>query len=233
MRYVILSSDDNEKYTVYKNLVDLMWRTFGWEPKWIEPFNFPGFTSATRAQVTRLYAACECKATDYLMTSDADMLPLSDYWYPAKDDKMTCWGRDLTDYHYPICYIGASAEKWVEVMKIDPFKFVPLNALQDMNDPKMRRTTPWCLDQDIVTNKILKHGIHNIISVERGIDKRTGYPVGRVDRSNWRLDHTQFIDAHLPHDITTNRKSFNNVQELYAMLKVKYKLAPKLTDLLC
>lgn len=203
-----------------------MWRTLGWEPQWMGPLSADGFSSATRAQLARIYAAHHVlfKDDDYLMTSDADMLPLSDYWHPHKN-AITCWGRDLTDYHYPICYIGATKSQWVRLMKDDLYK--------DLHSTAITRTTTWCMDQDIVTHKLLQWGVENIHHVARGTDKRTGYPIGRVDRSNWRLDHVQLIDAHLPHDIATNRQSFINVQELYSILKVKYKLAPKLTDLLC
>ena len=50
--------------------------------------------------------------------------------------------------------------------------------------------------------------------IDREVDKRTGYPIGRVDRSAWTLDHKVFIDAHLPHDILTNEKSYQKVMNL-------------------
>jgi len=143
-----------------------------------------------------------------LMTSDVDMLPLSDYWRPA-DDKVTAYGRDLTDYHYPMCYIAMSNLDWIDIMKIDS----PLYGVHLRRDLRVQKNM-WGLDQDIITENLLRYGAQNIVRVDRGTDKRIGYPTGRVDRSNWRLDHQQFIDAHLPHDILTNVTSFNKVLQL-------------------
>lgn len=82
---------------------------------------------------------------------------------------------------------------------------------QDL-DSRPKNSNAWLWDQDIITERLKKYKI--IFRVDRGIDRRTGYPIGRVDRSNWTLDHKTFIDAHLPHDILTNDKSFHNVMQL-------------------
>lgn len=221
-RYVVLGVNENPKYIYYLPLVCWAWRRFGWEPfvfynrnhiaiskadclRYMLPI--PSiFKTETMAQVSRLYGACVLDG--YLMTSDVDMLPLSDYW-DADSDDVTCYGRDLTDYHYPICYIGASSELWRKFMRIDGQDYY-LHILRDMRQQK----NMWTLDQDIVTKNLLDYGIENINHVNRGTDQRTGYPIGRVDRSNWTLNHKTFIDAHLPHDVLTNEKSFHNVMQL-------------------
>jgi hypothetical protein len=186
-----------------------------------------GYKDETVAQVSRLYACCLSHPSVFLMTSDADMLPLSDYWkieqkalYTDRngnkkhlfDPTPTAWGRDLTDYHFPICYVGMQASDWIDVMqlhKLDPNEMIR----RDLKEIPPRQSV-WCQDQDIITQRILEYGEQKIKKVKRGTDLRTGYPLGRVDRSNWHLNHTQLIDAHLPHDILTNDESYNKVVNL-------------------
>lgn len=221
-RYVVLGVNENPKYLYYLPLVCWAWRRFGWEPVVFYTkdhvaigradcisYMLPTpsiFKTETMAQVSRLYGACVLDG--YLMTSDVDMLPLSNYW-DADADGVTCYGRDLTDYHYPICYIGARSEQWREFMHIDSQDYY----FYILRDLKIKLNM-WTLDQDIVTDYLLDYGVENINHVNRGTDKRTGYPIGRVDRSNWTLDHKTFIDAHLPHDVLTNEKSFHNLMHL-------------------
>lgn len=186
-----------------------------------------GYKTETIAQISRLYACCLSHESVFLMTSDADMLPLSDYWkieqkalYTDRnghakhlfDPKPTAWGRDLTDYHFPMCYIGMQAKDWANVMqltKLDPNEMIR----RDLKAIHPRRSV-WEQDQDIVTQRILEYGEHKIKKVTRGVDTRTGYPLGRVDRSNWHMNHTQLIDAHLPHDTLTNEASYKKVVDL-------------------
>lgn len=225
-KHVILGVNDNPKYLYYLPLVVWAWRKLGWEPitffcgnkgvaeRFVPEFNtynirecliYDPHKSSTISQVVRLYGAC---VTDgMIMTSDVDMLPLSDYWKP--DEKMiNTYGRDLTDYHYPICYIAMDAKRWISVMNITS----PLYGVHLRRDLRVQ-DNQWGLDQDIITENLL-HVKKEINHIDRGTDKRTGYPIGRVDRSNWRLDHKELIDAHLPHDIFINDKSFHNVLNL-------------------
>lgn len=186
-----------------------------------------GYKTETIAQVSRLYACCLCHPSVFLMTSDADMLPLSDYWQIEQralytdrngskkhffDPKPTAWGRDLTDYHYPICYIGMQASDWINVMQLD--KLDPNEMIRRDLKKIPPRNSVWCQDQDIVTQRILEYGEGKIKKVNRGSDIRTGYPLGRVDRSNWHMNHTKLIDAHLHHDILTNDESYKKVVAL-------------------
>lgn len=230
-KYIILSVNDNQKYLFYVPLTVWAWRQFGWEAivfyngplkssaiEFIADSNTPfhiipigriaGFESETIAQVSRLYASCLTQISeDYLMTGDIDMIPLSDYWKPD-ENKLTVYGRDLTDYHYPICYIGMDSEKWKEVMKIDGDDYQYYMQRDMRQQPNI-----WGLDQDLITDRI-NASCFTPERIDRGTDKRTGYPIGRVDRSHWTLNHDVFIDAHLPHDILTSDASFKNVMAL-------------------
>jgi hypothetical protein len=236
-KYVILSSTDDPKYSFHLPLACWAWKRLGWEPivfyygdHTTELFNLPfrssfstafwwlkpisGFQPATIAQVSRLYGACLGHDDAYLITSDADMIPLSDYWEPDID-KLTVYGRDLTDYHYPICYIGMDVHKWREVMNIDgdDYQYYMQRDLMTLPQAKSQdKVKRWVVDQDLITERI-----NNSKFVPERVDRgmyKNGYPVGRVDRSAWTLDHKQFIDAHLPHDILTNDQSFKKVLEL-------------------
>ena len=227
MKHIILSVNDNPKYLYFLPLTCWTWRRLGWNPiiffcgkmdrarKLIPDFDeynirevlvYDPFKSSTIAQVARLFGACV--AEGMIMTGDIDMLALSDYWQPNPGG-VTCYGRDLTDYHYPICYIAMEDYDWKVVMNIQS-NLYGVHLRRDLRQQK----NEWVLDQDIITERLLECGKENITHVSRGTDKRTGYPVGRVDRSHWTLKHDVFIDAHLPHDVLTNEASFKKVLEL-------------------
>lgn len=227
-KYVVLGVNDNPKYLYYLPLVIWAWKQFGWETltfycgkvdfavKLIPDFRkynfreclkYEHFESATISQVARLYGSCVID-DGLLMTSDVDMLPLSDYWNPNEED-VTTYGRNLSNEHYPICYISMHSYKWSEVMKINSHLY-GVHLRRDMRIQKNQ----WVLDQDIITENLVSYGTDKIKHINREIDKRTGYPLGRVDRSNWHMNHTQLIDAHLPHDTLTNEASYKKVVDL-------------------
>ena len=130
MKTVILSTDDNKDYLGYLPYVQVAWNLLGWntltfyigdkdlqsskENRIIKLNAIEGFRNATVLQVSRLFGAKHTEG--FIMTSDVDMLPLSDYWKPNQNS-WTVYGEDLTNYkHYPICYISAPQNKWNEVI---------------------------------------------------------------------------------------------------------------------
>lgn len=228
-RYVVLGVNENPTYLYYLPLVVWAWKKFDWEPyvyycpgyrpaafilNTIEGLVFKyqpaslirvnSYATETIAQVSRLYASVDLSGM--LMTSDVDMLPLSDYWHP-KPGEFTTYGRDLTDYHFPICYLAGMYFDWQDIMLLRDIEDPDIAIKRDLRQQK----NIWTLDQDIITERLQ---VYDLTRVDRGTDPRTGYPIGRVDRSNWRLDHKQLIDAHLPHDILANDASFRKVMEL-------------------
>lgn len=236
-RYVVLGVNENPKYLYWVPLVTWAWRRLDWDvilfysglqfdqravlsiqktaqiekSTWgVRSIN--GYKSDTLSQVSRLYGSLIVgKPNSIVMTSDVDMLPLSNYWNPS-DLNVTCYGRDLTDYHYPICYCAMTATKWIDVMLYTDEDYnVCLE--QDLNE-RPKNSNAWLWDQDILTERLNRYGKKLLTLIPRGTDKRTGYPIGRVDRSHWTLDHPKLIDAHLPHDILTNDASFHKVMEL-------------------
>lgn len=229
-KYVVLSLNDNPIYSFYLPLVVWAWRKFGWEPivffagdeiegsiwlglKYVQgeiglhrvEIQFP-YESNTIAQVSRLYAACLYgHKEDYLMTSDIDMLPLSDYWQ-FDPEKITTWGHDLTNFqHMPICYIGMKRPMWEEVMNLKSRRYNDmikrdLDSIPNAQSSNLEKR--WVVDQDLITAKINAIGFPKE-NVSRGSGSN-GYPIGRVDRSAWTLNHDVFIDAHLLRDIWKN-----------------------------
>lgn len=225
---IVLSVNENPEYLFYLPLTVWAWQQFGWEPivfmsgkqdqeilkliygyQWMKLRNRfvirlnNGYQTDTLAQVSRLYAGCVASATDYLMTGDVDMLPLSDYWKPEKN-RITVWGHDLTGHqHIPICYIGMDRLNWRDTMNLysTDYDLLIKRDLDSMPNAKSEdQVKRWVVDQDLITERINSIEGGGKLFIGRGI-LPNGYPVGRVDRSAWTLDHPQFIDAHLPRGI--------------------------------
>lgn len=245
---VVISVNENEQYLFYLPLVVWAWRKIGWEPivlvsgteKQSLPFllavnrsvhshelwkvgPIEGYGSDTIAQVSRLYAACLYgHKDDYLMTSDVDMLPLSDYW-KFDPEKITVWGHDLTNFqHIPICYVGMKRTRWVEVMGLSShlYNLMMKRDLDAMPNAKSEDSVKrWVVDQDLITDRI------NSVAFVKHFEPRgtlpTGYPIGRVDRSSWSLDHPQFIDCHMLRDI------WSNPEHLARTMLLLYKVWPE------
>lgn len=226
-KYIVLSVNDNSDYLYFTPLTAWAWKKFGWEPivmfhgepndlsflvgsvlidtvphrqTFYQVGNIEGYRSDTITQISRLYAACV--QDGYLMTGDIDMIPLSDYWHPNPNE-ITVYGHDLTGYgHYPICYIGMPKERWVEVMGLsspDYNKLIKrdLDTLPQAKDPDFYKY--WFSDQDLITQRIQQTEF-KVTTINRG-QYSNGFARGRVDRGAWSLDHKQFIDAHLFHQM--------------------------------
>lgn len=176
-----------------------------------------GYKGATLAQISRLYAACFISAGDYIMTGDIDMIPLSDYWQP-NPKCMTVWGHDLTGYgHYPICYIGGPSEMWREVMRIDSDDYNQLIRRDLALLPQAKSddfNKYWFSDQDLITERLSPYSPTRI---NRG-QLSNGYARGRVDRGAWSMDHKEFIDCHMHHQIH-HRGNEWKFQQTIAMLR--------------
>jgi len=244
-KYVVLSVNENPQYLFYMPIVIWAWRHFGWEPiifsRQFAPKSIPenciwstfgyidkayslllfhcnqhdGYKSETIAQVSRLYGACVVDQDSYLMTSDIDMLPLSDFWKPNMKN-ITVWGHDLCSFnHYPICYIGMPHDKWVQVMGLTDNDYDKLIKRDLDTQPQAKSTVnmnAWFTDQDLITAKIKATQFEKDF-VNRGT-YQYGHALHRVDRGSWRLDHDRFIDCHMLRDIYKNPKHFDMTMEL-------------------
>lgn len=244
-KYVIMSVDNNPQYLFYLPLVAFAWRSFGWIPvmlyvdvpvkmqtrnryiHWWDIKTIPGYRSETMAQVSRLYAACLpfIEDGDMVMTSDVDMLPLSNYWVP-NPDLVTTYGHDLTGHqHVPMCYVAATKERWKKIMgmKHPDWDIEQILAIDLMLMPNARAETPqerrWVVDQDLLTHRISQYKVDgNIVeNVARGT-LANGYPIGRVDRSAWTMDHQRLIDCHMYRDIFNDTNA--RIDTLYLLQTV-------------
>jgi len=243
MRYISLSVNRVPKYSYYLPLVCWAWKRYNWKViimhegeinpiikncksmkgvSFVEIDPIDGIASETVTQVSRLFASSFVDIADYVMTSDADMIPLSDHFNPY-EHKITSYGRDLTDYHYPICYVGMPAYLWYKVMGNDYIypqdirehrMFYIKKGLEGRADAKSDQPElRWVTDQNMLTEKLLAYGSDFIIRKDRGT-YQNGYPLGRVDRSAWTLNHGKFIDCHAPHNVLENESSYNRLIEL-------------------
>jgi hypothetical protein len=232
-KYVIISTNDNEDYFHYLPIVTHAWNQLGWSvicfyrgnetefPKIEKPNEIITinelsiYREATIVQISRLFGGClNLNDDDYLLTSDVDMLPCSDYWKPNFDE-ISVYGYDLTDFtEFPICYIGMQAKLWREVMNVSKGDNVVemINSLLDScpNAKSEDFYEWWGVDQQEIT-KILKQ--RAVQHYHRG--KSGDYAIGRVDRGNWiaTLNQSQFVDCHLPRP-AKSETSINQVQEL-------------------
>lgn len=200
MKYVIVSCNANSDYEFYLPLVKWAWKKLGWEVIVMWPFPAWPYREETITQCIRLYAALlpQIKDDDLLMTSDADMIPLSDYWKPDAD-KITTYGHDLTGYqHVPMCYIAMTAANWKKVMNLNgQLSDCLLNDLSNSKALSEERTEWWGVDQDIITER-LSH--HDRLNINRGIEPDSYLPKGRFDRAGMQYPKTPLIDLHAPRE---------------------------------
>lgn len=223
-KHAIISYNLNPDYIYAAPIVMWAWKQFGWDPvlmfvdsKGINVFNelvikycpvyfdaipvkeVDGYRTGTVAQVSRLYAACALEHSQ-IMTADADMIPLTDYWKESPDK--TVYGSDLTGYkEYPICYISMESKDWFDVMQMDWSKGHDFHIKRDLESMPNAKSDDfyeyWGVDQQLITRRLTPY---NPLQIIRG-QYPNGYAVGRVDRGAWSLTLDSFIDCHLFHQI--------------------------------
>ena len=205
---VSLSTNDHEDYIKYLPYVQKAWNALGWDTitfylggsnlestdqnKIVKIESIGGIRDATVVQVSRLFA--HKHADGLIMTSDVDMMPLSNYWKPDLD-KFTCYGKDLTHgRHYPICYISAPKFLWEQAIQETSIKELLLKYDQCKSNVF---ESWWFTDQDIITERLKNFKTKEI---PRGFEGRFAY--GRIDRDDWaytkNISQSKKIDAHMP-----------------------------------
>jgi len=207
MKTAVLSTNDNLNYLLYLPYVQKAWNCLGWntltfylgkenlesseQNKIVKIKEINPYKEATVVQISRLFA--HNYLDGLIMTSDIDMMPLSNYWQPT-DDKIHCYGSDLTYYrHHPICYISATKRQWQSL--------IPETSIKDLLDkyPQAKSNNFnewWFVDQDIITERIEIN--KNRIIIPRTFDNN--FALGRIDRVDWEFTknrNTIKIDSHL------------------------------------
>lgn len=223
-KYVIISSNGNPDYEWYLPLVKWAWNKLGWEVICLRPFKSDVYREETITQCIRLYAALlpSLQPDDLLMTSDADMVPLSDYWKP-NPEVITTYGHDLTNYnHVPICYVAMTVANWKKVMCFASNDDIETELLKDLkftNALDSNKECVWVVDQDIIT-ACLK--LHSFINIHRGIEPGSPYPTGRVDRSAPNFMPSTLIDYHGP------REPWNHIEKIKQVITSAFGECPQL-----
>ena len=213
-RTISISTNDSEDYINYLPYIQEAWNILGWntltfylgdkqikstaQNKIIKINPIDGVRDATTVQVSRLFA--HNYVDGLIMTSDVDMMPLSNYWNP-QPDRFTCYGKDLThNVHYPICYIAAPNNLWSEV--------ITENSIEELllKHPKCKSEIFeewWYTDQDIITERLKDIEVEEI---PRGFENNLA--AGRIDRDNWvytkDISNSKKVDAHMPRPFNSN-----------------------------
>lgn len=222
-RYVVVSTTNSIDYFFYAPFIEKAWKKFGWnlcvvitedvvisdlklsnDAIIIRMPKIEGLRDASIAQAGRLYAASIFPDETLLMTSDMDLLPLSDYWNPDPNE-ITVYGHDLTwRSYYPMGYVAMSAAKWKEHMNLTGdtvADFIRDAKAEEKKSPYAQDfETFWDYDWSMMTDRLKPHE-SKIKFIDRGQINIADATLakGRIDRYNWAATQNQpepFIDAH-------------------------------------
>lgn len=202
MKYVVNATDLNDVYSFFMPIISILWRRMQYEPisllygnesDWSSPKDafllktiknyskvffiapVPGYKSSSVMQVSRLFPATlpQINDNDYILTSDADMLPLSQAYFNQQnlDFKFNLFTADayaditknLQPPKFPMCYLGATAKNWKEVIGI---KSNDINL--EIRNSFIGRLDTWSNDEEYFASKIMNHRIYNSGPIFKG-----------------------------------------------------------------
>lgn len=210
-RYVVVSTNNNPDYIFYAPYIEKAWAKLGWglvimvtSDVKIEDLkitipgtvirvlrDIEGVRKESIAQAGRLYVPPFFTDDTLLMTSDIDLLPLSDYWNPNPNE-ITVYGHDLTDYTYfPMGYTAMKASKWRELfndIQKDAEEYAHITKAPDWE-------TWWNWDWRMLTDRLKKE---QVTHKHRGRRLTGTYAYGRIDRGDSMQipPNETLIDAH-------------------------------------
>lgn len=182
---------------------------------------FTKVNPALYTQCIRLYMPEGANDGQYCILGDADMFIGSSFLYRDLD-KINVFGHDLTGYgEVPMCYVGMTREKWLEVMQYGTLE-------EDLEKHTKYKSSDWYeawgADQQILTAKLKQYSQQGHISAEpinfitRGHDPRNdGLPLGRWDRHNWKRPATQVHDVHMLRNPLSEANYKKTLEMLYAV----------------
>lgn len=165
---------------------------------WTPPANIKStLNPALYVQCLRLYVTQNSKVGQYTILGDVDMFIASNFLY-RDFDKVNVFGHDLTGFNeIPICYVGATAERWEHIMK-------RADMLADLEKYSKYKSEvwheAWGADQQILTARLKEYGHDKINFINRGIDPNNqNLPLGRWDRYGGFKKPGKIVhDVHLP-----------------------------------
>lgn len=183
------------------------------------PYMHPHLAS-TVAQVSRLYASFVPGLAhgDYLLTTDADLWPLSKDWYSRQD-----WTKAIhltyadayvnhgVGTRYPMSHIGAKVGVWHHLMQ--PASMNPILALKSQLDQEFRNRdvssyygntgkvagvvplAVWCYDEELISKRIALWPQNHVQKMTRGGNP----PANRFKRKDYDkpVELEGKVDAHM------------------------------------
>jgi len=216
-KFAVLSTDANPIYSLLTPITAYLWsELIGYTPFVYIVGDVPGWiVEKTRearalvqavaeienvprwrlAQSVRLFAGREPHFSDdaYLLMTDADMWPLSRDHFQARFDWskelhiFNAWGMSPQETEYPMCYLGARARLWRELLGQDTVAGCCQTRDQLYISERIRRW-PGFKDR---TQKL-----------RRPLDPRfKGFHMrytDRIDKVEWRALRPGDVDTHLP-----------------------------------
>lgn len=239
-RYAVISSDRTPIYMFYVPIVACAWLELGFVPlivleraPWtdtreayvrasipsgsfvVDVCPSAGYKVSTSLQTVRLLVSAlpSIEDDDYVLTSDADMVPfISDYFRPS-DAKFQLFGADAYSDptvrlppKFPLCYLGAKAREWRNVMAIST-----TDIDHELASALNGRADVWDNDEMYFASKIMNHTYFcgEVASCDRGWIKgqvhmiargwECGRALKRLDRDAWDWNgQAPLIDCHGP-----------------------------------
>ena len=236
-KFVVVSSNNNPDYLFYLPYMEKAWNSYGWtlcvmvtddvdvskliynnmDTRIYKLPNIVGLRTESIAQAGRLYASNYLPKDAFIMTSDMDLLPLSNYWHPVSV-AITVFGHDLTDYtFYPMGYLAMKSSEWIEFMGLTG------DTETDMrNDAEAYRHMAyandweawWNWDWSMITDR-MKPSKDRITFINRG-RQSNGFAYGRIDRGN-SMAHVdgELIDAHCENNNVMHPIKLNRFLEIF------------------
>lgn len=233
-KIVVVSTNNNPDYYCYSEYVKKAWNKIGWEvcvfitsdvdrsqiyaDYIIEIPNIENIRTQTLSQASRLYAANYFKDC-ILMTSDMDLIPLSNYW---NAESLTVYGHDLTDFtEYPMGYILMTSNEWIEVMKLSGD--TEQDMLKDFTEIKTAYSNEWYewwgYDQQLITKRLNQYGKNKINFVNRTRRSTGTYAYGRIDRGDgMQVPNETLIDMHCDNVNSKHHEKWNKFIQIWQSL---------------
>lgn len=167
------------------------------------------YKPSTLAQCARLVASSVSDDGDYLLTSDADMLPVSRRFFHQQDmsKPFHVLGHDeRAPDHFNMCYLGGPSRSWRDITQITETSLEPalLRLLNERNDD-------WGLDEALAHHVLSRWSRLPEVELIRRV--WTSGVDNRIDRANWQPKKTDAIDCHCPRPLLDHWSSMTIVLE--------------------
>lgn len=248
MNYVVNSADMNPTYVFFIPIVNAIWRRhIGYEPitilvrsgdipDWLMSYverdtsvmvhldEVPGFRISSVAQTSRVTIASDSRFhdDDYILTSDADMIPLSHRFFNSQcgtkcihllnADAYADISKGYDPPKYPICYIGAVVRAWREFMTLTSH-----DNQAEITKALTGRVDHWGNDEEYVSGKLMGSRFYkqDCQLLYRGGFAECSRAKDRIDRDCWWFDGSKnFIDCHC------KRPGHHHIELLSKVLRV-------------